>query len=719
MNNSIILGLVQNIAILLVFSLLYDLFWEKESRFSKIQYKIILGFIIGGIGIVLMMTPWVMLPGIAFDTRSILLLNSGLFFGPIPTFIAIVIAAIYRIYLGGSGMMMGVAIIISSGVIGCLWKRFYPDWRKGNYLWDLFKVGMLTHVVMLMWTILLPEDLSWITLKKIAIPVLVLYPLGSILLGRILIARMSGWKVKNELKLGDERYKTFINANKDCMFVKDDQFRYLIANDEMCRFFHKTKEEILNKTDCELASQDMIAPCSSSDRRALEEGTLFTTEEKLGDRVYKTTKFPILLSKEKIGVGGIMRDVTESKKKRELQQVLLDIARISIEDTDLRTFLGKVHSQMRRIIKSDNIYIAIYHKDENKYSFPYYVDDYDQFESDEQIALENSLTDYIRVSGKGKLITSETKMEIEKDYHLERHGEYSPVWMGAPLMDSSLKEVIGVVVVQDYRYVNAYTQEDLLILEIVASNIGVFIERLTNLNNLKAAKERAEESDRLKTAFLANISHEIRTPMNGIIGFTDILMGEITDERQKEYVSIINSSAYRLLNTVNDVIDIAKIEAGQVAVHNDVFDVNDVLNDIYAFYNKIKLPFEFMVVVPSNEKREIKTDKTKLLQIFSNLVSNAFKFTSEGAVEFGYKIDNNQIIFFVKDSGMGISKENLDKIFTRFYQVEGGNQRIFEGTGLGLSIVKEFVNLLGGDIWVESELGVGTQFYFRLPGDTN
>ncbi|MFA6335426.1 MAG: LytS/YhcK type 5TM receptor domain-containing protein [Bacteroidales bacterium] len=709
-----VLGLIQNIATLLAFSLLYDLVWGRENRFNKILYKILLGIVIGGIGIILMMTPWVMTPGVVFDTRSILLVNTGLFFGPVPTLIAVLITALFRVYLGGPGVYMGVAVAISSGAVGYLWKRFNPDWRKGNYIIDLFKVGLLTHIIMLCWTILLPNELILLTLKKIIFPVLIIYPLGVIMLGRILIDRMSGWKMKNELKLTGKRYETFINANKDCMFVKDEQFRYIIANDKMCEFFNRSKEEIINKTDSELDSLNLIAPCPFSDKRALEEDKLFTVEEKLGESVYEITKFPVFLSKEKIGVGGIMRDITESKKKRELQQVLLDISRISIEDTDLRTFLGKIHSQMRRVIKSDNVYIALYHSDENKYSFPYYVDEYDKFESDEKISLENSLTDYIRVSGKGRLITVETEIEIEKEYHLEIFGEYSPVWMGAPLMNSSLKEVIGVVVVQDYKNANTYNQEDLLILEIVASNIGTFIERLTNLNNLKAAKKRAEESDRLKSAFLANISHEIRTPMNGIIGFTDVLMEEITDEKQKEYVSIINSSAYRLLNTVNDVIDVAKIEAGQVAAHNELFDVNDVLNEVYSFYNNIKLPFEFILSTPSKGKREIRTDKTKLLHIFSNLVSNAFKFTSDGAVEFGYEIDNNQMIFFVKDSGLGISKEDQDKIFNRFYQVGGGNQRIYEGTGLGLSIVKEYVNLLGGTIWVKSEPGTGTQFFFTI-----
>lgn len=714
MNDSMILGLVQNIAILVAFSLLYDLVWRKEDGFIKMLYKHLLGVAIGAIGVVLMMTPWVLIPGLTFDTRSILLLNSGLFFGPIPTIISMTITALYRIYLGGAGVWMGVAVIVTSGSIGILWKKFYPDWRKGNYLLDLFKVSMLTHIVMLACTIFLPREVFWITLTKMALPVLVIYPIGSMLLGRILIGRLSGWNAKNALKLGEERYETFINANSDCMFVKDDQLRYIIANEAICKFFNKAKEEIINKTDSELASEYLIAPCPSSDKRALEEGILFSAEEKLGEKIYEITKFPVNLGKGKKGVGGIMRDITQSKKRIELQQVLLDISRISLENTDLRKFISKVHSQMRRVIKAENFYIAIYHQEENKYSCPYFVDEYDKFEGDDLVSLENSLTDYVRITGKGKRVTVETEKEIREEYTLIDQGKYSPVWMGAPLMDSSLNKIIGVAAVQDYNDANAYTPEDLIIFEIFASNIGTFIERLANINNLKAAKEKAEESDRLKTAFLANISHEIRTPMNGIIGFTDILIGEITDERHKEYVSIVNNSAYRLMNIVNDIIDMAKIEAGQVTPHKETFDVNEVLDDIYMFYNKLKFPFDFKVAVPSPDKREIHTDKTKLQQIFSNLVSNAIKFTTEGSVSFGYKIDRECLVFFVRDTGIGIAKENLEKVFSRFYQVESGNQRIFEGTGLGLAIVKEYVNILGGDIWVESEPEIGTTFFFTV-----
>ncbi len=704
----------QNITILLTFCLLYDMVWGKESRYTKLLYKIFLGLIIGVIGIILMKTAWVMLPGLVFDTRSILLVNTGLFFGPIPTLVAVIITSVFRIYMGGPGVYMGVAVTISSGAIGYLWKRYHPDWRKGNYIRDLFIVGYITHITLLFWTILLPQELILATIKKMLLPILLIYPVGVVLFGRILIGRMSGWKLKNELRLAGNRYQTFINANKDCMFVKDERQRYVIVNDKMCEFFNRPREEILDMTDSDLASMDFVIPCSSSDIKILNGEPLFTVEEKLGNRLYEVTKFPVILLKDKVGVGGIMVDITEKKKKNELQQVLLDMSRIPIEDTDLKTFLGKIHSHMRRVIKSDNIYIAIYHKEENKYSFPYYIDERETIASDERESMDGSLTDYIRVTGKGRLITADVEADINKEFPLKLYGEESPVWMGAPLMNSSLKEVIGVVAVQDYNDVNAYNQDDLLILEIVASNIGTFIERLTNLNKLKAAKKKAEESDRLKSAFLANISHEIRTPLNGIIGFTDILMEEIEDQRQKEYVTIVSNSAYRLLNTVNDVIDIAKIEAGQVSIHKEIFVVEEVLSHVYAFFNSPKLPFEFILDRPIDVSREINTDKTKLLQIFSNLVSNAFKFTSEGAVRFGYRVDNDQMIFFVKDSGLGISQENQEKIFTRFFQVQGGNQRSYEGTGLGLSIVKEYVMALGGEIWVESEPGVGTQFFFTI-----
>jgi len=236
---------------------------------------------------------------------------------------------------------------------------------------------------------------------------------------------------------------------------------------------------------------------------------------------------------------------------------------------------------------------------------------------------------------------------------------------------------------------------------------------------LIVAKERAEESDRLKSAFLANMSHEIRTPMNGILGFAGLLKTpNLTGEKQQEYIRIIENSGKRMLNIINDIISISKIESGILEVNISETNINDQIDYILNFFlseteNKGILLFSKNSL--SANDVIIKTDKEKLYAILTNLVKNAIKFTKEGSIEFGYAKKGKFIEFFVKDTGVGISKEQKKLIFERFRQGSESLSRNYEGAGLGLSISKAYVELLGGNIWVESITGKGSTFYFTIP----
>ncbi len=240
-------------------------------------------------------------------------------------------------------------------------------------------------------------------------------------------------------------------------------------------------------------------------------------------------------------------------------------------------------------------------------------------------------------------------------------------------------------------------------------------ERKKNQEELIAAKEKAEESDRLKSAFLANISHEIRTPMNSILGFTELLQEVTTDTEQLEYLNIITKGGERLLNIINAVIDIAKIEAGQVVLTPQNFDLNELLLDLYELNRMRNTAIEFVMDPLPAEVMMMITDKTKLFQIMNNLLSNALKFTRKGSVHFGYVLETGKLKIYVKDTGIGIPPEFKTRIFQRFRKVDLNDRVEFEGTGLGLAITTELVAMLKGDIWFDSEEGNGTTFYLRLP----
>lgn len=239
-------------------------------------------------------------------------------------------------------------------------------------------------------------------------------------------------------------------------------------------------------------------------------------------------------------------------------------------------------------------------------------------------------------------------------------------------------------------------------------------------DELMKAKVKAEESDNLKTAFIANISHEIRTPMNGILGFAELLKNpKINQNRRKQYVDVIEQSGNRMLNIINDLIDISRIETGQVEIMEENIPVGPVLENLYIFFKpeaqKRKLDLSYSSDLKKNEEI-IRTDRTKLTQVLTNLVSNALKFTSEGSIEFGCSRQKDEFLFFVKDTGKGIHRDSREIIFERFRQTDLTPANAAEGSGLGLAISKAFIEMLGGRIWVESELAKGSVFYFTLPG---
>jgi len=257
-------------------------------------------------------------------------------------------------------------------------------------------------------------------------------------------------------------------------------------------------------------------------------------------------------------------------------------------------------------------------------------------------------------------------------------------------------------------------------IRIYASQLEQEIEQRKQAElELKEALKHAEESDRLKSAFLANMSHEVRTPLNSIIGFSELLANPDFDQKQKDdFIHHIIISGNNLLSIISDIMDISKLESGELQIHKSQLNIQNFISTVKEQFDlqaKAK-GLELQLIVPeNNEETIIHVDADRLRQIFNNLVSNAIKFTSNGRIEIGYQPNGTKIEFYIKDTGIGILQEYHHKIFERFRQIETSATRKFGGNGLGLAISKNLVELMGGEIWVESEIGKGSKFCFTIP----
>ena len=299
--------------------------------------------------------------------------------------------------------------------------------------------------------------------------------------------------------------------------------------------------------------------------------------------------------------------------------------------------------------------------------------------------------------------------------------EENNLYLGISFNDRPL----GILLLQDLafsEYVDKYIYPALIISKVCGlaiSNARIHHEHSRTLDDLKDAMEELKELDRLKSMFLASVSHELRTPLNSVIGFTGwLLMGMEGDlnEEQRKQLTMVKFSANHLLDLINDILDISKIEAGKMELSIEKFEIAEIVNDVVSSVLPLAKDKELGLMYDIPKGIILNSDKRRIKQILMNLVSNAIKFTDQGNVKIEVKLLNNKDLeVTVSDSGIGIKKEDMEKLFQPFQQIDMSSSKSHEGTGLGLYLSKKIIDLLHGDISVTSQFGKGSEFKFIFP----
>jgi PAS domain S-box-containing protein len=528
------------------------------------------------------------------------------------------------------------------------------------------------------------------------------------------------------LKESEEKLRLIVNNSPVGISITDLEGKFIDVNPALSKIMGYSRSEMVTHHFNEFTHPG-DKEINDEKFRKLVEGELAYYEiekryiHKNGHTIYVLIRSQLIydLLGKPLFQTAMIEDITVRKKAEQIQRVLYQISNAVVNSVDLEKLIQLIRKELGTIIDTTNFFVALYDEETAAISLPFFVDEKDSYTS---IPGGKSLTKYVIDTQKSLLANTEVKKKLVTEGKIEPLGSLSKVWMGVPLKTEG--KITGVLAVQSYHDENAFTEADVKMLEFVSEQISISIQRVKAETELKAALQKANESDRLKSSFLATMSHELRTPLNAIIGFSEFFDKKLPPQEVEDFGKIIHTSGHHLLSIVNDLFDITLIESGETRLRNEDVMLKPILKDVYNVVDNIRdreskhIVFKYVASEYDNEL-VIHTDPNKLKQILINLLKNAFKFTSEGYIRYGYHLtrENNTsfVRFFVQDSGIGISVDKQSVIFDLFRQVEDTSTRRYGGAGIGLSVAKRLTELLGGRIWLESEEGKGSTFYFTIP----
>jgi PAS domain S-box-containing protein len=527
---------------------------------------------------------------------------------------------------------------------------------------------------------------------------------------------------ENQIKREKAFLEDLYNSTPVAIAITNSSGIISMVNREFTNLFGFTMDEVKNNNINDLIVPDdlreeaiRIDILTSEKQREVRQ-TL--RKDKSGRKIQVSlASNAIIINNEVVAHLAIYRDITTEKKNQLLQEILYNISTAALKQLDIKDIYPTIVLELSKIWDTNNFFIALYDKTSETLSLPFFADEKDNFY---EIPTSKTITGWVIRQNKSVLLKENDLKMLEETGDVELVGTQCKVWMGVPLRVEG--NIIGVMCLQDYNDEDKFSQDDLYVLDFIANQIAIAIQRRMILDNLILARQKAEEAAQSKQLFMSTMSHEIRTPLNEVIGITNLLLQGNPREDQMDYIKTLKFSGNHLLTLVNDVLDYNKMESGKIVFEQTQFDLSDFLDEImrsYSFRSKAK-NLKFDIKKENDLPRTVVGDPIRLNQILSNLLSNALKFTTRGGItvivkELSRTENKCKMEFTVSDTGIGIQKEMHNLIFDSFTQASPDTTRHFGGTGLGLSICKKLIELQGGTITLESEPGAGSTFRFVIP----
>jgi PAS domain S-box-containing protein len=526
---------------------------------------------------------------------------------------------------------------------------------------------------------------------------------------------------ENQIKREKAFLEYLIDSTPAAIAITNPSGKITIINKDFSNLFGYTPEEAIDKyVDDLLVPDDLkeeaikIDSLTSINNKEIRNAI---RRDKYGNRILVSlVTTTIVVNNEIIAQLGIYRDITSERKNQLVQEILFNISTAALKQLDIKEIYPTIVQELSKIWDTNNFFIALYDKTSETLSFPFFSDEKDNFN---KIPTKKTITGWVINNQKSVLLKTNDIKILEEAGDIDLVGTPCKVWMGVPLRVDN--DIIGVMCLQDYHDENKFSHEDLYVLDFIANQIAIAIQRRIMLDNLIVARQNAEEAAQSKQMFMSTMSHEIRTPLNEVIGITNLLLLGNPREDQMDFIKTLKFSGNHLLTLVNDVLDYNKMESGKIVFEQTQFNLSDFLDEImrsYSFRSKAK-QLRFEINKSNNLPDEVLGDPIRLNQILSNLLSNAMKFTHEGGInvlvkELSRTGNQSKIEFTVTDTGIGIPKDKLSVIFESFTQASSDTTRHFGGTGMGLAICKKLIELQGGTITLESEPDKGSAFRFVL-----